>query len=204
MEATTETQATTTNDGEQTVSTETEQSTSPEQSQNETQTETTEQNETTVTDGAPEKYELKPAGEGQELDSKFLETFEGVAKELNLSNEKAQLIIDKLSPVIAEQQMARIEAVRTEWGEQSRNDKEFGGDKLKDNLAVAKTALDKFGTQELKNLMNETGLGNHPEMVRFFFRAGKAISQDTFVGGKSEGKVAPKSFNEFADALYKS
>ena len=40
-----------------------------------------------------------------------------------------------------------------------------------------------FGTPELRDVLNMTGLGNHPEIIRAFYRAGKAISEDAFVSG---------------------
>ena len=44
-------------------------------------------------DGAPEKYEFKPA-EGQELDETALKEFEPIARELNLNQEQAQKFVD--------------------------------------------------------------------------------------------------------------
>lgn len=132
---------------------------------------------------APEKYDFK-APEGKAFDEAVLNEFSTVAKELNLTQDAAQKMLDKMAPSIAAQQQARIESVRAEWETSSRADKEFGGEKLTENLAVAKTFADKFSTPELKQLLNETGLGNHPEVIRLFYRAGKAISQDTFVGGR--------------------
>ena len=82
-------------------------------------------------------------------------------------------------------------------------DKEFGGPALAENLSVAKKALDAFGTAELRTLLNESGLGNHPEIVRLFFRAGKAISEDRVVTGSTgQAKAGPKSFSDLADVLY--
>lgn len=192
-----------TNEGEAT-STETEQTGSTDQSTEATETvasENQEQQEASE-DGAPENYEFK-APEGKELDGKFVEVYSEVAKELNLSQDKAQKLIDKLSPVIESRQMERIEAVRNEWAESSKADKEFGGDKLNENLSVAKQALDKFGTPELKSLINQTGIGNHPELIRFFYRAGKSLTEDTYVGGHKEGAGdRPKNFNDFAEKLY--
>lgn len=152
-------------------------------------------------EGAPEKYEIK-APEGAEYDATFLETYSDAARELDLTNEKAQAFLDKLAPVVRQQQQARIDAIRNEWTESSKIDKEFGGDQLKPNLAIAKAALEKFGTPELKDLLYKSGLGDHPELIRFFYRAGKAISPDNFVGGHTEGKVGPASYNDYADKLY--
>jgi hypothetical protein len=132
--------------------------------------------------GAPEKYELK-APDGARIDDAVLGAYSEIAKELNLSQEAAQKVLDKVVPVIQARQAEQIEAIRTAWVQNAIADREFGGDNLTENLAVAKKALDAFGTPELKKLLNETGLGNHPEVIRAFYRAGKAISEDRLVGG---------------------
>lgn len=142
-----------------------------------------------VQDGAPEQYEFI-APEGNQYDQGTIEAFSAAAKEANLSQEKAQKLLETMSPKLAERQIAQIAEVQKHWTESSKADKEFGGEKLGENLGVAKKALDQFGTPELKSLLEESGLGNHPEVVRFFYRAGKAISEDGFVGGrKADGTV---------------
>jgi hypothetical protein len=148
--------------------------------------------------GAPEKYEFAMP-EGVHMDEAGLAAFSEVAKELDLSQEAAQKVIDKMAPAMAARQAEAIEAVRTEWAEGSRADKEFGGDKLPENLATAKKALDTFGTPELRTLLNETGLGNHPEIIRAFYRAGKAISEDRFVASSNGG---PPGSRDLAKSLY--
>jgi hypothetical protein len=147
-------------------------------------------------EGAPEKYEFK-APEGQKFDDTVLGAYSEIAKELNLPQDAAQKVLDKVAPVIQARQAEQIEAVRTAWAESAKTDKEFGGDKLPENLATAKKALDTFGSPELKKLLNESGLGNNPEVIRAFYRAGKAISEDKFVGGKG----APPDAND-ARSLY--
>ena len=153
--------------------------------------------------GAPEKYEFKPV-EGRELDSETMSTFAEVAKEAGLTQDAAQKILDRMAPQMAQRQQAQIEAIRSEWVEASKTDSEFGGEKIAENLATAKKALDQFGTPELRALLNESGLGNHPEIIRLMYRAGKAISEDTYVGRAASvgGKPAPKSFADAAAALY--
>jgi hypothetical protein len=138
--------------------------------------------------GTPEAYEFK-APEGRQFDPKVLEGFSEAAKELNLPQEAAQAILDKIAPALAAKQEEALANVREQWQNDSKADKEFGGDKLTENLALAKKAIDTFGTPELRTLLDETGLGNHPELIRAFVRAGKAISEDGFVPGRS-GNVA--------------
>ena len=132
--------------------------------------------------GAPEAYEFTPA-EGFEFDPHTIAAFSEVAKELNLPQADAQKVLDKMAPAMAEKQQAQMEEIRNEWAESAKTDKEFGGDKLPESLASAKKALDAFGSPELKTLLNESGLGNHPDLIRFMVRAGQAISEDGFVSG---------------------
>lgn len=150
--------------------------------------------------GAPEKYEPFTAPEGTALDAAVMTEFEMAARELNLPQDAAQKLIDKMAPVMAKQQTAQLEQLRTDWAAASTSDKEFGGDKLTENLGFARKAMDTFGTPELKTMLNDTGLGNHPDVVRFMVRAGKAISEDRIVTGG-----APASANRSAaDVLYGS
>ena len=153
--------------------------------------------------GAPEKYEFT-APEGRHFDNEVMSTYSEVARELNLSQESAQKMIDRLGPKIAERQIAQIEAVQTGWLDSARTDKEFGGDALQDNLVIARKALDTFGTPELRTLLNTTGLGNHPDLFRFFFRAGKAVSEDSYVGPSTGGGSRPQArdFATQASILY--
>ena len=132
--------------------------------------------------GAPEKYEFATP-EGMQFDDAVVGAFSEVAKDLNLSQEAAQKILDMVGPVMAAQQVEALQAASTEWAEASKTDKEFGGDKLNENLAVAKKAMDQFASPELRTLLNESALGNNPEVIRMFYRVGKAISEDGFVVG---------------------
>jgi hypothetical protein len=142
--------------------------------------------ETPVTPGVPEKYEFR-APEGTEYDPEILESFSGAAKEAGLTQDAAQKLIEKMAPAIAARQVDQVQAIHKEWLDASSADTEFGGEKLAENLGVARKALETFGSSDLRKLLDETGLGNHPEVIRFMFRAGKAISGDRFVGGSPAG-----------------
>mgnify|MGYP001232463122 CR=1 FL=1 len=135
-------------------------------------------------EGAPEKYEWA-APEGVTLDESIMGSLSEVAKELNLSQDAAQKLVDKMAPAMAQRQAAQVQAMRTEWRQASSSDQEFGGAKLTENMAVAKKALDAFGTPEFRQLLEQTGMGNHPEVIRTFYRAGKAISEDGLVSGSA-------------------
>lgn len=150
-------------------------------------------------EGAPEKYEFE-APEGAEFDGEVIGKFSEVAKELNLTQDAAQKILSSVAPVIQARQAEAIQEARSAWLSDAKADKEFGGDKLVENLSVAKKALDAFGTPELRSLLDETGLGNHPELIRVLYRAGKAISEDRFV--PAQGSGGPSGSKDFAKSLY--
>lgn len=142
-------------------------------------------------EGAPEKYEFKPA-EGQELDTAALEQFEPIARELNLTNEQAQKMVDlygtKIMPMVQQQQAEAWQKTTEQWAADVKADKEIGGDKLTTNLSAAQRALDLFGTPELKEYLEVTGLGNHPDLVKTFVKIGKAMSEDGMVDGSNQGQ----------------
>lgn len=189
--------------GEQQQQTGEEQQTTDAKTDGESGQETGEQEQSEQ--GAPEQYADFKAPEGQTFDSEVISNFAEVAKELNLSQDAAQKMLDKVAPVMMQRQSQQLEAVRSQWAEQSTADKEFGGEQLGQNLEVARKALDSFGTPELKSLLNESGLGNHPEFIRLLYRAGKAISEDNFVGGKgTQSKAKPTSNADYAASLYPS
>lgn len=146
--------------------------------------------------GAPEQYEFT-APEGKSYDPAVIGAFSEVAKKHNLTQDAAQDVLATMAPIIVARQAEQLQAAIEDWAVQSRSDKEFGGAKLEENMALAKKARDALGSPELTALLNETGFGNHPEVIRLFVRAGKAISQDSIVTG-GNSSVA----KSMADTLY--
>jgi len=147
---------------------------------------------------APEAYEFK-APEGVELNPALLGEFEGLARELNMPQNEAQAIVERMTPKIqARMQAQQIEIMaqaRADWLQQIESDAEIGGAAKQASQASAAKALHQFGTPELRVLLKDSGLEAHPEVVRFFSRAGKAISEDSFVSGRPPTKST-------AQALY--
>lgn len=155
-----------------------------------------------------EVYDFK-APEGVAFDKDVIKSYADAAKELGLTQEAAQKMLDKIAPVLHERNTKQLEenarTVYEQWREQSSSDKEFGGEKLTENLSVAQKFVKSFGTPELETLLESHHLGDHPEIIRVFYRAGKAISQDRYVGGsspKSGNPASARSFNDHASILY--
>ncbi|MBU4681211.1 peptidase [Cedecea davisae] len=142
-------------------------------------------------EGAPEKYEFK-AAEGQELDQVAIKEFEPIARELNLTNEQAQKFVDvyasKILPQMQQQQVEKWTQQTEQWASDVKADKEIGGDNMTANVGLAQKAFDQFGSPELKEYLNTTGLGNHPEIIRAFMKVGKAMSEDDMVMTSNSGQ----------------
>lgn len=151
---------------------------------------------------ATESYQEFKFPEGMSVDTETLGAFSDAAKSAGLTQEQAQLLVDlgaKNAEKITQAAWDAHNAKITGWAEQSKADKEFGGDNLNENLALASKAIDAFATPELKQLLNETGVGNHPEIIRTFVRIGKQISEDRLVPG---GSMPVGDSRSIAERLY--
>ncbi|MCR0998664.1 peptidase [Serratia rubidaea] len=137
---------------------------------------------------APEKYEFS-APEGQELDANALSVFEPIAKELGLSQEQAQKLVD-IYPQLQQQQAEAWSKQVADWGEQVKADKEIGGDNFNASVGAAQRALDQFGNPELREYLEASGLGNHPALVRFCAKVGKSMAEDSIVMPNNGGQLS--------------
>lgn len=129
----------------------------------------------------PDTYADFVMPEGVELDSALLTEATPLFKELGLNQDQAQKLVDfqaKQAKASSESQVDAFNQLMNDWQEQSKNDKEFGGDKFEENVGIARSAIDKFGTPELKQLLEEHGVGNHPEVIRFMVKVGKLTAED--------------------------
>lgn len=131
----------------------------------------------------PETYEPFAMPEGVSADAELSESFGGVARSIGLSQDKAQKLVDFYNTT----QRRQLEALNDSWTAAVKSDPEIGGAKLDASLAVAAKAIDAFGGAELRQFFDETGMGNHPTMVRLMVNIGKRISEDSFIPGRAGG-----------------
>lgn len=137
--------------------------------------------------GAPTEYVFTPP-EGQTLEESVMDAFKTTARELNLTNDGAQSILDNVLPKIQEAADEKLAGLRAEWKELAKQDDEFGGASFETNIKIANQAVSRFASDEMKSLLIESGLGDHPAFIRAFYRIGKAISEDTILtGGPTAG-----------------
>jgi hypothetical protein len=150
--------------------------------------------------------------EGMQIDKPLLEKFSGLATKHNLPPEVAKDIAaaykeNQISAFKA--QAASVQAMKDGWYDECVADAEIGGpggSNFEANASVAHKAIATFGTPKLQEILRDSGMGNHPEIVKFCLKVGRAISEDsTFAkGGSSAQPTGPKLHKdeEHAAALF--
>lgn len=144
--------------------------------------------------GAPAAYSDFVLPDGVELDSGLYERATPVFKEMGLTQEQAQKFVSLYADQIQASHESQVESFNQttqEWLDNAKADKEIGGDKFDENIALAKEALGKFGTPELATLLNDTGVGNHPEIIRILTKVGALLKEDQPGGGGNNAGEKP-------------
>lgn len=145
----------------------------------------------------PETYTLK-LPEGSALDQAQVDAVALFSKENGLTNDQAQKVLEQKSVAVADfakKQNDNYEAVKGQWLEACKTDTDFGGEKLKESVLLANSVIGKYGSQALKDNLNATGLGNHPELLRMMVRIGREMGSDKLVqsgeGGGGNTRPGP-------------
>jgi hypothetical protein len=147
--------------------------------------------------GPPDEY-VFAAPEGVTLDPTAVEAFSPVAKDLGLTQEQAQRVVDVYAQLRQQEAEATV-ALRDQWARQVVADKELGGAKMVQQVEAANKVLKQFGTPGLNEVLQATGLCNHPEMVRLLARVGKEFSDDTHTTGSGQ----PVQGEDFATGFFR-
>lgn len=152
-------------------------------------------------DNAPENYDFSNVTmpDGMELDSELTEEFKTLAKEMNLSQGKADKFMT-MGVNLATKLQTKFENLSKEakenqiknYKEMLHADSEIGGGKLKESLLEANEAYKTFVSKEASDLLAEAGLTSHPAIVKVFMNIGKQLKNDTIhqSGVKSKERSA--------------
>lgn len=156
--------------------------------------------------GAPEgDYEISGLPEGTVIDAEALAALSPVAKEIGLSSAGVSKLasiyaeqLPRITQSVTDQIMTSHAATIKGWADEAtaavKDDAAFGGKTLPEVQAISAKALDRFGGTEFRQYLADTGLGNHPAMLKAMFLAGSAIAEDTsFERG---GNVTPPKSRE--------
>lgn len=166
--------------------------------------------------GAPEAYELSVpqelADKGMSFDKEAFDLVEPVFRDLNLSGPAAQSVVnayaEKILPLFEKRAHEGAEGVgadmRRQWQEAA--EAEFSGKDgnptLKEAKALSKQAFIASGVKPdspFLTMLEESGLGNHPDMIRFVSWVGRNVGEakiDTSGSGEAPQRLADKVYGQ--------
>jgi len=145
--------------------------------------------------GAPEAKapaEEKPAGqeyslqmpEGIQLDRDLLNAAAPVMREAGISVDQANKLVPLVTQVqerFQQSQLDQLLVVQADWARETKSDPQLGGKNLPETVRLVGRALEAGGAaaknHEVRELLNESGLGNHPAFVRLFRNLGAEIER---------------------------
>ena len=131
----------------------------------------------------PVQYNFKQEyGFSAEDNTKITDIF----KKAKLSQEQADILLNAYHGDIANlgqqfdnELQTAIVTQRNTWANQVKADSELGGQNFANTKLNIGRVMQQFGTPELKNFLNESGLGYNPDFVRFMNKVGTLIGNDT-------------------------
>jgi len=157
----------------------------------------------------PEKYTLTPPA-GVTVDPALIERTAATARTLGLSQEAGQQLFTNILNETTAREAAFVEAWQpgtgSEWKKQDTArraqalaDPEVGGtpEKLATSIELGNKFLKFLKADDIKQLLQDTGLGSDVRVIRVLARAGKAMSESSLVlSGTNDGGGETKSLAE--------
>lgn len=151
----------------------------------------------------PEKYELK-LPEGSLLNAKRVEKISEIAKQKGLSNDEAQALLESENESVREFAAGQYEGLKEtagRWLNDAKADKDIGGEKFNEVVEVAHRAINHFsnGDETIKKFLDESGMGNKPEVIKFFYNIGKTLQPGKIIGSNVAPPAKPNALDKFYD-----
>lgn len=140
--------------------------------------------------GAPEAYAAFTLPEGYTMPDSRFEEVTAFAKANDWDQSKTQEAVDLYVKMQQEGEKVAHDTVTKQiedWTKAIKEDAELGGADFDKKAGIAASAVDKFGSDELKQALSDTGMGSHPELVRMMYKVGLLLQEDTTPHGAPKG-----------------
>lgn len=164
--------------------------------------------ETAKTEAAAEfsltKYDFKDVKlpEGVQLDAALIEAVSPVLLGMKVSQEDANKLVDaQVKHIVAVEKQREADFKQfmadTVKNNQAAIKKEWAGS-YDANLATAQKGIGRFVSPAMKAILDDTGLGSHPEFLKAFHEIGKMVTEDK----PPNGQTPPGTRKSTPDVLY--
>jgi hypothetical protein len=136
---------------------------------------------------APERYDL--AMEGFTIDPALVQNADPVLRDLGLTNDAANKLLPVARDIMTRTQESLVRQIedaaaaqKKTWYDAFVADPEIGGARRGETEHFAAKALDALGYatgHPFRQALNDSGFGNHPDMIRAFRRLGELLGEDS-------------------------
>lgn len=151
------------------------------------------QQEKDVADLVPDTYEITTSN-GEQLEGEDLDKLNQVCKQAGITQKQAQMLFSAYENDVTnfnQQLQSSYNQQLQSWRDAVMNDRELGQDNFEKTKANIKNVISRFGSSELSDFLNKSGLGYNPDFVRFVNKVGSLISNDNnFIGGNTNPQVS--------------
>lgn len=151
------------------------------------------QQEKDPADLVPDTYEITTST-GEQLDGEDLDKLNQVCKKAGITQKQAQMLFSAYENDVSnfnQQLQSSYNQQLQSWRDAVMNDRELGQENFEKTKANIKNVISRFGSSELSDFLNKSGLGYNPDFVRFVNKVGSLISNDNnFIGGNTNPQVS--------------
>jgi hypothetical protein len=127
-----------------------------------------------------------------------IDAFNKEAKEAGLTQKQA-LAMARVQMKANAEYATQIATVRKGWLDDARADETIGRQNWTGSIAAGRKAIAEFGSPKLSEFFKQTGIGAHPEMIRFMSNVGKTLGEGKVENG---GGAATTQTKSAADVFY--
>lgn len=151
------------------------------------------QQEKDPADLIPDTYDITTST-GEQLDGEDLDKLNQVCKKAGITQKQAQMLFSAYENDVSnfnQQLQSSYNQQLQSWRDAVMNDRELGLENFEKTKANIKNVISRFGSSELSDFLNKSGLGYNPDFVRFVNKVGSLISNDNnFIGGNTNPQVS--------------
>ena len=142
-------------------------------------------------DTPPAAYALDFGVYGENVDAGEAQFLSKIAQESGADAASASKLVQDLTLYGQVKHDLQVEA----WEAASRNDPDFGGEKLGESLATANRVFEAYDPQgTIRAMLTETGYGNHPDLIRFMVAIGRDLAPDRMVSASGASGLDARAF----------
>jgi hypothetical protein len=140
---------------------------------------------------APEAYDYKDikTPEGLQIDKDRMKAASETFHKLGLTPKQARGLMEYYGGILHRDVTAATEKQTNARAASEQTLKSEWGDKYDASVGIAKSVIQKFGGEDVMKYLDESGLGNNPELVKMMHKIGRSLLEDTTRGGTAGGDL---------------